>query len=193
MRPILFVLLLTTILVSPAALGAQPGAMSRPGSGPGPGPGFGPAGPPAGPGHCLLPDDAFGEELASRRIEVLTDYLELSESQRAELEAIVEEQRELREADREGLRGEAERLRELLDGESPDAAEVGRLVLDLHRAKESLMAQRAAERERIEALLTPDQLERFEALEAARQMRPPHPPFHHHPGPGAAPPARDGG
>ena len=152
MRTILSLLFLVGGLL-PALLAAQPGPPTL-----------------RGPHEPGVPE-RFGETDASR-LDVLSDYLELSDAQRYEVEAIFEAGRTERQAAAEAQRETAAALRDELDVDTPDPRRVGELVIALERQKETFAAAGQAQHDAIAALLTPEQKERYDALEAARDLRP---------------------
>lgn len=117
-------------------------------------------------------DCPMGGPLAGRfveeRFDRLADYLELSEAQRAEGEALRD--RVFADARERIERAEAgfETIREMAAAEDPDPTAIGELVLRMHRDREAMREAHDAWRAELVALLTPEQVERFEAWEAAR-------------------------
>lgn len=146
-------LALALLLVSPLLalhVAAQP-----PGNGPGIGPhaAFGPGGQ-DGPPRFLLPR--------------IAELLDLTDAQIAQAKALLEELKVSGEPLRE--QGEALRaeLRELLEGNAPDATAVGTLVIELHGLAEEGRALRDQFEGDFAAILTPEQLERWELAKDLR-------------------------
>lgn len=111
----------------------------------------------------------FGGHLDPDR---LADYLSLTEAQKtqvqqlrektkATVEPLFQEHRQLREAVRTALENDA------------DAATVGKAVIAAHEHREKMRAVREQHEAELEALLTPEQLARWQALKDARKMREP--------------------
>lgn len=144
------VLALATLVALP--LLAQPG----PGGGPG-GPG-GPAGDPQG----VRGPGAFP-------LRALAEFLDLTEAQVEEARLLLQDLA----ADLRPLAEEARDLHQelvaLLASESPDPAAVGALVLEIHGVRDEMKAARDELDAAFAALLTPEQLERWEILKEARR------------------------
>ncbi|MEZ5333417.1 MAG: Spy/CpxP family protein refolding chaperone [Thermoanaerobaculia bacterium] len=144
---------------------------------------------PGGPG----PMGPFAERFVEERFDRLADYLELTESQRVEAEALRD--RWLGDARQriESAAGSFETIHEMALAENPDANAIGEMVIRMVRDREAAREAHDGYRAELLALLTPEQAQRFEAWEAAR-------PWADHPGPGRhhgphgpfAPPDRDG-
>jgi Spy/CpxP family protein refolding chaperone len=113
-------------------------------------------------------------------------FLELTEDQKARLAEIVEQGQPERERTRELSREAHQRFREALEAEAPDAAQVGQAAIEMH----ALRAQREASRKSFEAafesLLTPEQQQKWEMMQASRAAGrgPGHPGRKHSRGPG---------
>jgi Spy/CpxP family protein refolding chaperone len=102
----------------------------------------------------------------------LADYLSLTEAQKTQVQQLREktkvaigplfqEHRQLAEAVRTALENDA------------DAATVGAAVIAAHEHREKMRAVREQHEAELEALLTPEQLARWQALKDARKMREP--------------------
>ena len=98
-------------------------------------------------------------------------YLDLSEEQIEAVEALRETVRADMEAHRTEARALHEQLRTALENESPDPAQVGQLVIDLHRQKEQGRAAWESVESQFAALLTPEQLEKWENFKELRGNR----------------------
>lgn len=147
-RPLPWLLAGLAVLATAAALLAQPG-----------------------PGrHCPMGAAMHGpmaERFLEHRFDRLADHLELSEAQRVETEAL----RERLLADIEERIGEArsgfETIHEMAAAEDPDPTAIGELVIRMHRDRQALREAHEAYRAELVGLLTPEQVERLEAWEAA--------------------------
>lgn len=62
-----------------------------------------------------------------------------------------------------------QQLKAALGAPAPDPATVGKLAISLHATREQIRAARAAAREKLAAVLTPEQKEKFEALKKLRR------------------------
>jgi Spy/CpxP family protein refolding chaperone len=81
----------------------------------------------------------------------------LRQQQRDDMKPLLEEGRDLR-----------SKLREATDAEKPDALAVGEATLALKAHREKMKAQREAFEQRLIAILTPEQKQKYEALKAVR-------------------------
>jgi Spy/CpxP family protein refolding chaperone len=137
-----------------------------------------------GPGHHG-PMGPMAERFVEHRLDRLAEYLELSDAQRVEAEAL----RERVFADvkeRIATAGATfETIHEMAAAENPDATAIGELVIQMHRDREAMREAHDAFRAELVALLTPEQVERLEAWEAAHPWGEHRGPgFHHGPGGG---------
>ena len=105
-----------------------------------------------------------------RRLETMTEYLDLTEAQTYEWETLSASQRESRGASFDALRDGQEALQEILESGAPDATRVGEIVIDLHNQRRSIQAQREADLESLKQILTPDQVEKLDAMMAAKEF-----------------------
>ncbi len=128
---------------------------------------------------ALLAWPAVGEppagapaEPAPRLIERLTEVLSLSDSQTASVETLVESHRNQVRALREEQRADREAIRALVEGENPDPAEVGRLVIATHAKRQQVKAARESFEASLSALLTPEQRTAFDAVKRDRSFGP---------------------
>ena len=101
----------------------------------------------------------------------LARHLDLTDAQIEETRALVEAFRTEVQPLHDELRVNHQELRALLDTESPDATAVGLLVLETDAARDQLRARREILVSDFAALLTTEQLERFEALQERWQAR----------------------
>lgn len=152
---------LTLALLAATVLSAQPVGPEGPGPRP---PHVGPGAPP----------------------EAMARLLGLSEQQTGELRAILEEQRPVREAHQKKMRENRKRLEEALEG-GADATTVGEIAIEGHRLREQGRSLHEAADEAIRALLTKEQLAKFDAMRALRAEGGPRGPFGPG-GPGMRPP-----
>ena len=146
----------SALLLAPAW--GQPGGFGGPG-----GARFG--------GGSGLGDSEFGECLHTRRTERLADFLELTDEQIASWEAQQEATRAQLEPLREESQANRQELRDLLEGDAPDATVVGQTVLDGKALREQTQAIHEAAKADFEALLTAEQLERYETFQELRPDR----------------------
>lgn len=126
---------------------------------------------------------SFGGEEGSRfehwqegRMARMVEYLELSESQTAEWRAILRSHSATA-PDRLEVFKSADTWREefrvLAAEENPDLEQLGQLALDIHRAHEFVRTSRQQLVSELQTILTPEQAEKLEALEAARDFSAP--------------------
>jgi len=137
-----------------------------------------------GPGrHCPM-GAAMGGPMTERfledRFERLADHLELSEAQRVEAEALRDRLFANAEERIAAAGATFETIHEMAAAADPDAAAIGELVIQMHRDRTAMREAHEAYRAELVALLTPEQVERLEAWEAAR-------PWGEHRGPGLHP------
>lgn len=98
-------------------------------------------------------------------------YLDLSEEQIAAAESIRDSVRAEMAETRDGKRTLHEQLKAALDGENPDAAAVGQLVIELHGLREQTRATLEDAESRFAEILTAEQLEKWENFKELRQGR----------------------
>lgn len=96
------------------------------------------------------------------------ESLDLSDSQRARLKEVLQEERERREALRRESWDARQALRAAAEAPAPDAAEVGRAYLRLRESREANAEAREKTRERIASILTDEQRAKLEELRARR-------------------------
>jgi Spy/CpxP family protein refolding chaperone len=103
-----------------------------------------------------------------RRGERLARYLGLNEQQQASWKSLHEQH----ETDMQPMRQEGrdlhQKLRTAMESSNPDPAAVGSAMLALKQHREKVKTAEKAFRGQLEAVLTPDQKSKFEALSAAR-------------------------
>jgi len=103
-----------------------------------------------------------------RRGARLAEYLGLDAQQEAAVEQLQKQHREQMKPAWEEGRQLRRKLREATEAEKPDAQAVGEATLALKAHHERMKADRTAFEQKITALLTPEQKQKFEALVAAR-------------------------
>lgn len=98
--------------------------------------------------------------------------LDLTDAQKEQLQKLFEAERARRATAREEGRAAREALREAAGAARPDPAGVGTAYLRLESHHEAMRVERAAARERFEAVLTAEQKAKLEGWkEARREMR----------------------
>ena len=100
--------------------------------------------------------------------EAMAGYLDLSPEQREQWKAMHGEHRKEAEPLRAQGRPLREKLRAALESEKPDPTAVGKAALAVKAHREKMKASSEAFRARLRAQLTPEQVQKFEAFEAAR-------------------------
>lgn len=124
------------------------------------------------PDFAVFPGDERAREGRGHeaRLEKMTEYLELSDSQVAEWQAITEQHTEAMRARWEQVGVLRQEFGALADQDDPDLTQLGQLALDLHREMKTARSSRADHIQKLEEVLTPDQATKFEALKAAREL-----------------------
>jgi Spy/CpxP family protein refolding chaperone len=120
------------------------------------------------------------EYLHSERMERLAAFLELTDQQREEWKALHERRSGNAAAQREEMQALHERIRGLTESENPDATAVGELVIEAHRKMSAHRAEAEAVHAEVLSILTPEQQERFEAMQSLRGDRHERGPSRHH-------------
>ncbi len=123
----------------------------------GPGPG-GPGGPPPGQGQ--------GQDGPN----ILFEFLDLTDAQIEAWQGLVDAHREAIRPLREEQRALHEQLRDAIESDTPDALTIGNLMIATHDLKEEQKAAREALEVSLTALLTADQIIRYEAFKAAQAL-----------------------
>lgn len=124
------------------------------------------------PDHAVYPGDEehrFADRQADR-LARMTDYLDLSESQTAEWQEITSRHLDAMHESRGRMTALRDEFRSLAEQENPNLEQVGQVALDLHREMESVRSGRDDLLLDLEAILTPEQAEKLEALETAREF-----------------------
>ena len=118
-----------------------------------------------GGAHAMCP---MADRFVEHRFERLAEYLELTEAQRAEAEALHDrwlgDAREVHETTQASFA----KIHEMAAAENPDATAIGELVIQMHRDHQAMRQAHEAWRAELVELLTPEQVEKLEAWEAAR-------------------------
>lgn len=110
-----------------------------------------------------------GGDFAKLRPRLLARALDLSEAQSARSRELFRQTIEQTKPLRDEMRTLRTALRRELDRAEPADATIGRLARDLHGLRSQLAAERKGLIEGFEALLTPQQKERFEILRDLRR------------------------
>lgn len=109
----------------------------------------------------------------AQRMERMVEYLELSESQTLEWQAILDAHRTAapdRQQTEEMVEAWQEEFRTLADQAEPDLERLGQLALDIHRSRESRSLSRERLFTELRSVLTPEQSDKLDALQAAREL-----------------------
>ena len=101
---------------------------------------------------------------------ILFEFLQLSEAQITAWESLVQSHRDANQPLQEQMRGLHEELRTALEADTKDANLIGSIMISIEELRDELMASRETLEASLEALLTPDQLIRYEAFRAAQAM-----------------------
>lgn len=128
--------------------------------------------PPDSPSFGGAEGDSF-ERWQEGRLVRMIEYLELSESQTIEWQAIVDRHTETAPDRGEMFKSVGawrEEFRVLAADDNPDLERLGQLALDIHRAHESIRGSREQFHTELQTVLTPEQADKLEALEAARDF-----------------------
>jgi Spy/CpxP family protein refolding chaperone len=116
-----------------------------------------PAPTPATPAHPLL----------RHRVRECLRILDLSDDQKAQIQAIFDAAAPTLQADSDAVKAARETLKTALEANPPDACAIGADALALKSARDTLRAERESVRQQVEATLTPDQVSRLEGCLAA--------------------------
>lgn len=104
------------------------------------------------------------------RGERIAEYLGLDAQQRAAVTQLHAQQRDALKPLSEEGRELRRKLREATEAEKPDALAVGEATLALKAHRDRAKAERAAFEQKLTALLTPEQRQKYDALKAARDF-----------------------
>jgi Spy/CpxP family protein refolding chaperone len=99
---------------------------------------------------------------ARHRFPLCLHVLDLTDEQKAQVSAILEAARPALLEDVAAVASARETLRAALDAEPPDACTIGSAAIAVDEALQALRDGREAVREQLAAILTPEQLARFE-------------------------------
>lgn len=99
------------------------------------------------------------------------DYLDLTEEQQAAAKTIFGGVREQLGGQREARMALHQELREALDAPAPDAQAIGELVIEMHGLRGQFRTVLEAADSEFSALLTADQLDKWEHFKELRQRR----------------------
>lgn len=121
------------------------------------GPGAGPGASDRGPGRELLPPA------------LLADFLDLTEAQIAQIEALRDARQDSTQALREQMRANHDQIEAALA--AGDAAKAGQLMLVNYNLRQQVKAARDTFRTAVEALLTPAQKAKFAIYEEIVELR----------------------
>ncbi|NNL64786.1 MAG: Spy/CpxP family protein refolding chaperone [Myxococcales bacterium] len=130
--------------------------------------------------HGFLGAHPRMEYFHAERMERVAAFLELTDQQQEEWKALHEQRSGDAAAQREEMRALHERIRGLAASENPDAAAVGELVIEAHRKMSAHRAEAEAVHAEVLSILTPEQRERFEAMQSLRGDRDHRGPSRHH-------------
>lgn len=124
------------------------------------------------PDYAVFPGDEEARHQRGQdgRLERMVEYLELSESQTVEWKAITDQHTEAIRNRLERVGTLRQEFGELADQPEPNLEDLGRIALDLHREVKAARSSRGGLFTELEAVLTPEQAERFAALKAAREF-----------------------
>jgi Spy/CpxP family protein refolding chaperone len=100
----------------------------------------------------------------------LADYLGLDAPQQAAVQNLRQQQRDEMKPLWDESRALRRKLREATEAEKPDALAVGEATLALKAHRDKVKAQHAAFEQKLVALFTPEQKQKYEALKAARDF-----------------------
>lgn len=143
-------------------------------------PRLGPPPPAADPvlGYLGL-EDAQGAQIRPERArEVVIRYLELTEAQQAQWDALLDQLKAALEPLRQQLEEVRKQLAELLKQPNPDRTKIAELILRAKEIQDKMAAHQRSYVQAFEAMLTPEQLAKLAFLRRAQQVVPLLPAFH---------------
>jgi len=123
-----------------------------------------------GPEH----DRAAGWE-PTWKFERMASYLELDEQQADQWLGVVEQHFTEASSHHDVLAELRRQFRQQAEMDEPDLYTLGRIALEIHTEMEASRVEREQMKSDLESILTPDQLDRFEALRTAREFSAPGP------------------
>lgn len=100
----------------------------------------------------------------------VTEFLDLTEQQKASVKQLKDEMRERVRPLREEQRAAREQLRTALEAANPDPAAVGRLVIAMEGKRDEMRAVHQEFQRDFAALLTPEQREKYDSLKETRSF-----------------------
>ena len=106
----------------------------------------------------------------SRRLETVAQYLDLDASQTDRWIQIIDDQQARRDLRRDQIMELRARFKTLADQDSPSLEALGQTALDIYDELETFRLERGQIQAELESILTPEQQERFEAVQAARGL-----------------------
>jgi len=110
------------------------------------------------------------DSMAQRRLENMAEYLELSEEQSLQWQVTIDEQRQAHLAARDRVNNWREEFRQLAKADKPDLMRLGEVALAIHREVDDQGSSRDQLKTQLTKILTPEQVEKFDGLMAARQF-----------------------
>jgi Spy/CpxP family protein refolding chaperone len=124
------------------------------------------------PDMAVFPGDerARPDRWQGDRLEKMAEYLELSDAQIAEWQAITGQHSQTIRARWGQIGTLREEFAELADSHDPNLEQLGQIALDLHQEMKKARAARGELVTSLEETLTVEQAERFAALQAAREL-----------------------
>lgn len=124
-------------------------------------------------------DDAQGAHMRPERArEIVVRFLELTEAQQAQWDALLDQLKAALEPLRQQLEDVRKQLAEELRKPNPDRAKIAELILRGKEIQEQMETARRAYVQAFEAMLTPEQLAKLAFLRRAQQVVPLLPAFH---------------
>ena len=101
---------------------------------------------------------------------ILFEFLQLNDEQIEAWQGLVEAQHEAMQPLREEQRALNEQLRDAIESDVPDALTIGNLMIAIHDIRDEQKAARETLEASLTALLTGDQIVRYEAFKAAQAL-----------------------
>ena len=113
------------------------------------------------------------ERFHEERFERVSAFLDLTDQQLKQWQEVFAARGEAGQGSRDEIRALHEEVRAMASADKPDATAIGELVIEAHRLMAAGEAEREAFHAELMSILTPDQRERFEALQELRPERTP--------------------
>ncbi|MEJ2084881.1 MAG: Spy/CpxP family protein refolding chaperone [Acidobacteriota bacterium] len=120
-------------------------------------------------------DSMHGEWNPGSRLEKMARFLELDEQQAEQWLQIVERHFAQASSHQDSIAELRRQFRQQAKLDEPDLNALGRIALDIHNEMETTRLEREQMKSDLESILTPDQLDRFEAFRTAREFAGPRP------------------